>query len=63
MPDPKNPNNWGKVAVIINEVMQRGNEETHKHVQKKVLEIGGQIVEVTYKLVNGEIRISDAWVK
>ena len=63
MPDPKNPNNWGKVAIIINEVIQRGRTEEYGSAFKKVMEYGGKIVEVTYQYVDGILRVSDAWVK
>ena len=63
VPNPKDPNNWGKIAGIIAKVMQDGKEEPHKSVLKKVLKVGGKVVEVTYKIVKGKVRISDAWVK
>lgn len=43
--------------------MTKGKEEPYKTVYKKVLEIGGEIVEVTYTIIDGVVRISDAWVK
>lgn len=54
---------WEGVSEIIEKVMKEGAEETYKTVNKKVLNIGDEIVEVTYKKVGDKIFISDAWVK
>lgn len=44
--------------------MENGTEGSYKGVFSKTLEVGGEIVEVTYtKLENGVIKISDAWVR
>ena len=60
VPNPKDPKNWGAIAAIIDQVISKGKEEPYKSVTKKVLEVGGKTVEVVYKVINGEIKISDA---
>lgn len=54
---------WDGVSEIIEKVMKEGTEDVYKTVNKKVLEIGGETVEVTYKKIGDKIFISDAWVK
>lgn len=66
VPNPKDPNNWGKIAAVISKVMEEGTSENYKgtpDVYVKTLKIGEKIVQVTYKIVNCVKRISDAWVK
>ena len=63
VPDPKDPNSWHKIATIIYTVLKYGQNEPYKGVRSKAFEIGGEIIQVTYKYVDGILRISDAWVK
>jgi len=60
VPDPKN--NFDKVVAIITYVLTYGKEEPYKSVSQRTMEICGEIVTVTYKIVDGIIKISDAWV-
>jgi hypothetical protein len=61
---PGDPDKWNKIAAIISTVLASGKEEPYKTVLKKTLEIRPQIiVEVTYRIIDGIIMISDAWVK
>ena len=65
VPNPGDPNNWDKVAAIIIKVMTDGTWQAYGRTQSadsKVLTIGGWLVKVTYKVVNGSLRIFDTWV-
>jgi len=44
-------------------VLANGKEEIYGSALIKTCEVGGQIVQVTYKIIDGIIRISDAWIK
>ncbi|MDR0299415.1 MAG: hypothetical protein LBI13_04960, partial [Streptococcaceae bacterium] len=60
----EDPNDWNQVSKIVSKVMEEGTEGPYRGVFKKALEVNGKIVEVTYnKMENGEIKISDAWIK
>jgi len=61
--DPKDPKDREKIIAIIQTVLASGTEEKYGIALKKSLEICGEIVEVTYKIIDGVLRISDAWVK
>ena len=66
VPNPNDPNNWGKIAALISTVLANGSEEKYKGIEGvfiKTYQIGNQIVEVTYRIIDGIINISDAWVK
>ncbi len=48
----------------MQKVLNEGTEYPHKGQYKKVLKIGGEVVEVTYRKVDGIITdISNGWVK
>ena len=56
---------WGHVSNIIYKVLLYGKQELYKgnkDVFIKTLKINGHIVQVTYRLVEGLIKISDGWV-
>lgn len=56
--------NWDEAKNVIANVLKNGTEESYKTVAKKVLQVGDELVEVTYKkMADGTIRVSDAWVK
>ncbi len=55
--------NCDEVYKLISKTMDEGAEATYKSVNKKVLQMGDEIIEVTYKKIDGEIFISDAWIK
>ena len=65
VPDPKDPNNWGKIATIISTVLANGVEKVYKNgpAYIKSLEIEGKVVEVVYRIIDGVVRISDAWIQ
>ena len=66
VPNPKGPHNWGKIATIISTVLANGTQQKYGNendVFIKACDIGGKIVEVTYKIIDGVAHISDAWVK
>lgn len=55
--------NWNDIKNIVNNVMENGVEGPYKSVFSKKMTINGYEVEVTYnKLVDGTIKISDAWI-
>lgn len=69
--DPKDPKRWEKIKIIISIVMSSKTTELYKSENKKVLEVFiwtsqgfvKEILEVTYKVVDGILRISNAWVR
>ena len=61
--DPKDPKDWEKIIAIIQTVLASGTDEKYGVVLKRSLEVGKEIVSVTYTIIDGVIRISDAWVK
>lgn len=65
VPNPKDPNNWGKITAIISLVLSEGVESFYKNgpAYMKTLEIRGEIVDVVYRVIDGVINISDAWVR
>jgi len=65
IPDPKNPDNWDKIATIISTVLANGVEKVYKNGPAfiKTLDIEGNIVEVTYIIIDGIKVISDAWIR
>lgn len=57
------PKDWNQVAQVISEVMTKGVPGTHKNqALKKSLNIGKETVEVIYVVINGQVKISNAWV-
>lgn len=66
-----NPNDWDSISVIISNVMRKGVESVYTKKNggktpalKRVMQVAGETVEVTFiRLPNGQIKISDAWVK
>lgn len=52
----------GSVSGVINEVMKRGYTEPYGSAMKRTMTINESVVTVTYKAINGIIKISDAWV-
>jgi len=64
VPDPKDPNNWDKIVAIIMTVLNNGTVESYRGDGALIstYTIGETIVQVTFKIVDGIIRISDAWV-
>ncbi|WP_158612348.1 RHS repeat-associated core domain-containing protein, partial [Fretibacterium sp. OH1220_COT-178] len=61
--DPKDPKDWEEIILIIQAVLASGTEEKYGVALKRSLEVGKEIVSVTYTIIDGVIRISDAWVK
>ncbi|USG64641.1 polymorphic toxin type 35 domain-containing protein [Brevibacillus ruminantium] len=66
----ENPKDWDSISVIISKVMKEGVEQTYMKVSGgkntafyKSLQIGDNIVEVTYQKIDGVIRISNSWVR
>jgi RHS repeat-associated protein len=60
----KNPNNWSQINKVVKDVIGKGTHTPQAtegvfHATKKV---GNETVTVTYRIVNGEIRVSNAWV-
>lgn len=55
-------NNWTDVSKVISHVMRHGKESAYGSARKKTLSMNGQTVTVTFQRVNGEIKISNAWV-
>lgn len=62
VPDPQEPENWDKIAAIISQVLANGKQEPYNNVWKKTLEIGDEVVSVTFNIIDGVVRLSDAWV-
>ncbi|MBC1904817.1 hypothetical protein HCA50_15060 [Listeria innocua] len=54
---------WGQVRNLINRTMRNGKESAYGSARQKTMKYGKRIIAVTFKRVEGEIRISDAWVK
>ena len=63
VPNPQDPDNWHKIAAIITQTMAYGKSEPHGSAFARVMGFGGEVVRVTYQIVNGVIRISNAWVQ
>jgi hypothetical protein len=57
------PNNWNAVSGVINNVMKNGTEGAYGAAMQKTLQVGNNVVVVTYKVVDNIIRISDSWVQ
>lgn len=64
VPDPRDPDNWEKIKKIIGTVMANGVEKLYNDpdIYEKTLGIGNEFVTVRYRIIEGIIRISDAWV-
>jgi len=60
---PKDPNRWNKIKEIMKKVLLEGEEMPYKGVLKRVLKYKGFIIEVTYTIIDGNIRISNGWIK
>lgn len=54
---------WDEVSQVISHVMRYGTESSYKSVKKKTLKMNNHTVVVTFKRVNGEIKISNEWVE
>ena len=61
--NPKDPKNWNKIRGLIYLTMTKGGDEAYKSVASKVYSYRGHRIQVTYRIVDGVARISDAWVK
>ena len=61
----ENPKDWEDVSKVIKEVIKKGaNEQYQKKGLKKVLEINGHKVVVTYSNKPGEMpKVGNAWVE
>ncbi len=58
------PDRWEKIKRIIRKTLKYGRTLPYKKTAlKKVLEIRGQIIEVTFVIKKGVVLVSDAWVK
>jgi len=64
VPDPHDPNNWDKIVRIIATVLtSAGTQYRNGPASIASATVGGQIVEVVYIIVDGILRITDAWVR
>lgn len=53
-------------SYIITSVLLNGTEEKYKEAEGafiKTYQVGEEIVQVTYRIVDGVLKISDSWVK
>lgn len=62
VPDPKDPNNWDKVAAIIASVLANGDSEIYKGAFQKSMQVGNEVVTVVYQIVDGVVKLGNAWV-
>jgi hypothetical protein len=54
---------WEKIRQVVQKVMEEGSESSYGSATKRVLNIAGETVTVTFKKVSETLwRISDAWV-
>jgi len=66
VPDPRDPHSWHEIAAAITLTLTHGAEQLYKNGPAfiKSLEISpGKIVDVTYRIIDGVVRISDAWIR
>jgi hypothetical protein len=54
---------WNNISKIIENVMETGSEKPYGSAKLRFKIIKGEIVEVTYVVIDGVMKISDAWVK
>ncbi|WP_446718751.1 polymorphic toxin type 35 domain-containing protein [Fretibacterium sp. OH1220_COT-178] len=67
--DPKDPKDWDKITATIATVLAVGTEKSYGSVWIKTVKVFiwtsqgfvREFIEVTYKVVDGILRISDAW--
>lgn len=65
---PEDPDDWWQqIKAIIKKVLAEGVESVYKSdkdgtIYKKTLGIAGEIVTVTYKVLDGIVHLGDAWV-
>jgi hypothetical protein len=62
VPDPQNPDNWYKVEGMISLVLLIGEEKPYGSAFRKALEVGGHVIEVTYKVQDRIQMVSNAWI-
>ncbi|MDP4448308.1 SAR2788 family putative toxin [Staphylococcus hyicus] len=54
---------WNNVSKVMSHVMRHGKEQSHKGVRQKVLNMNGRTVVVTFVRKNGQIKVSNGWVR
>ena len=59
------PGRWEKIKTIVRDVLKKGVEEPYKNGggSVKSLNIKGEAVDVTYKIIAGTVRVGSAWVR
>ena len=57
------PGRWEKIKTIVRDVLKKGLEEPYGSAFKKSKIVNGNIVEVSYIVINGIKRVSNAWVR
>lgn len=63
-PDPKDPKSWPLIVETIRKVLENGDAVKYKDATFiKSLDIGGHIVQVVFTIVDGVMRIVNAWIK
>ncbi|MEM1323187.1 MAG: polymorphic toxin type 35 domain-containing protein, partial [Bacteroidota bacterium] len=53
---------WDKIKPLIEKTMLHGTTVPYRSVSSKVMQHKGFLIQVTYKEINGQLRISDAWI-
>jgi predicted house-cleaning noncanonical NTP pyrophosphatase (MazG superfamily) len=53
---------WQQVAAVMGVVIGQGRQTLYKKVFQRIHSVGGQDVAVTFGVVDGKPRVSDAWV-
>ncbi|MEM1323193.1 MAG: polymorphic toxin type 35 domain-containing protein [Bacteroidota bacterium] len=53
---------WAKIKPLIEKTMLNGVIVPYKSVSSRVMQHKGFLIQVTYKEVKGQLRISDAWI-
>ena len=57
-------NDWNNVSKVMSHVMRHGKESTYKKsAYQKTLNMNGHTVVVTYSRKNGQIKVSNGWVR
>ena len=54
---------WEKVSSVLQKVLLYGELSDYKGYSTKIMEIDGQIVEVEYNIVDGVLKIVNAWIQ
>ena len=54
-----------KIKTIVRDVLKKGLEEPYKNGggSVKSLNIKGETVDVTYKIIAGTVRVGSAWIR